>query len=310
MPYSSNNNINYAEIFMPVLDAQVMQEAMTGWMDANAEAAGIEIDGNNKVHIPKMELDGLADYSRTAGYTRGAVTLTYEELDMTQDRGRQFFLDAMDVNESNFVASATRVMTEFQRLHVIPEIDAYRLSKLATASITADYLATYGYTPDKATIVDQLIGDMASIRKKGYRNFPLVVLARTDVVSALSKAKADKGDQVAFKQNGIETMVPAIDNTPILEIDDDRLVSAITLKANEEGGFSKASTGLDVNYIICPIGTPLAVTKQNDMKVFTPQENQSADAWLIDYRRYHDLWVLDSMVNSIAVNIKDARPQG
>lgn len=309
MSYSSNNNINYAEVFIPILDAQVKQQAMTGWMDGNAERLGIEIDGNNKVHIPKMDMDGLADYSRTAGYTRGAVSLTYEERSMTQDRGRQFFLDSMDVNEANFVPSATRVMTEFQRLKVIPEIDAYRLSKLATVSITADYLAEYGYTPAKATIVDVIIDAMASIRKQGFRNVPLVMMARTDVVSALSKAKADKGEQVAFTQNGIKTMVPAVDGMPILEVDDERLVSAITLKSDEEGGFDKALTGLDVNFIICPLITPLAVTKQNNMKVFTPEQVQNADAWLIDYRRYHDAWVLDSMVNSIAVNLKDAKPQ-
>ena len=306
--YSSNNTINYAEVFVPILDAQVKQEAMTGWMDGNAEQLGIQIDGNAKVHLPKMDMDGLADYSRADGYVRGAVTLTYEEKTMTQDRGRQFLLDSMDVNESNFVASATRVMTEFQRLKVIPEIDAYRISKLATTAITADYLATYGYTPSKSDIVDAVIDARAGIRKKGFRNVPLVMMARTDVVSAISKAKADKGDTMAFKQNGIETIVPAIDGMPILEVDDERMVSAIQIIADETGGFVKGDTGLDVNFIICPVRTPLAVTKQNILRVLTPEQVEDSDAWKINYRRYHDLWVLDNQVNSIAVNIKDAQP--
>ncbi len=64
---------------------------------------------------------------------------------MTQDRGRKFLLDAMDVNETNFVASAGTVMGEFQRLHVAPEVDAYRISKVVsdvTAKKSANILTT------------------------------------------------------------------------------------------------------------------------------------------------------------------------
>ena len=42
---------------------------------------------------------------------------------MTQDRGRKFQLDAMDVDETNFVATATSVMNVFQEEKVVPEID-------------------------------------------------------------------------------------------------------------------------------------------------------------------------------------------
>lgn len=54
---------------------------------------------------------------------------------MTQDRGRKFTLDAMDTNETNFVVNAAGAMAQFQREYVIPEIDAYRISKLASDAI-------------------------------------------------------------------------------------------------------------------------------------------------------------------------------
>ena len=47
------------------------------------------------------------------------------------DRGTSFLLDAMDVDESNFMVSAANVTSEFQKDQVVPEIDAYRYSKLA-----------------------------------------------------------------------------------------------------------------------------------------------------------------------------------
>ncbi len=128
----ANNFTNgYATLFEQALDKLAIQEATTGWMESNA--GRVQYNGGKTVKVPKMSLSGLGDYSRTDGYPQGAVTLGFETFEMTQDRGRQFFLDSMDVNETNFVASASNIMGEFQRTQVVPEIDAYRLSKLANA---------------------------------------------------------------------------------------------------------------------------------------------------------------------------------
>ena len=48
-----------------------------------------------------MSVQGMGDYDREAGYQRGSVTLEYETRKMTQDRGRLFQLDPMDINEAN-----------------------------------------------------------------------------------------------------------------------------------------------------------------------------------------------------------------
>ena len=58
----------------------------------------------------------------------------------------------MDIDETGFVTTAAAVMGEFQRVHVVPEIDAYRISKLASTAVTANKagMVTYGYTPGAA----------------------------------------------------------------------------------------------------------------------------------------------------------------
>lgn len=88
----------------------------------------------------------MGDYDRDNGYQRGSVTLEYETRKMTQDRGRLFQLDPMDINENNFVTTAGAVMGEFQRVQVVPEIDAYRISKIATETITANKAGMIGYS--------------------------------------------------------------------------------------------------------------------------------------------------------------------
>ena len=59
----------------------------------------------------------------------------------------------MDINENNFVTTAAAVMGEFQRTQVVPEIDAYRISKLATETIAANKagMVVKGYTPGAAS---------------------------------------------------------------------------------------------------------------------------------------------------------------
>ena len=137
------NTLATATLFMTQLDKIAVQEATTGWMDANA--GQVIYNGGSEVKIPKMNVQGMGDYDRDNGYQRGSVTLEYETRKMTQDRGRLFQLDPMDINENNFVTTAGAVMGEFQRTRVIPEIDAYRISKIATETIAANKAGMVGY---------------------------------------------------------------------------------------------------------------------------------------------------------------------
>ena len=116
------NTLATATLFQNTLDKVAIREAVTGWMDANA--GQVIYNGGAEVKIPKMSVQGLGDYDRDNGYQQGGVTLEYETMKMTQDRGRKFQLDPIDINENNFVTTAAAVMGEFQRVFVVPEIDA------------------------------------------------------------------------------------------------------------------------------------------------------------------------------------------
>ena len=116
------NTLEYAKIFQSQLDRQIVEGATSGWMEDNT--GQVKYSGGNEVKIPTISTQGLGDYDRDNGFVRGAVTLSYETYKMTQDRGRTFSLDAMDVDESNFIANAGSVMGVFQDEHVIPEIDS------------------------------------------------------------------------------------------------------------------------------------------------------------------------------------------
>ena len=80
--------------------------------------------------IPKLDMDGLGDYSRNDGYVSGGVDLKNETVKCDFDRGRRFTVDAMDNEETAGVAFG-RLAAEFIRTKVTPELDAYRFAKYA-----------------------------------------------------------------------------------------------------------------------------------------------------------------------------------
>lgn len=60
----------------------------------------------NEILIPKMSMQGLANYSKQTDYVDGDVTLEYETKKCTYDRGRMFSVDAMDNIESQVLPLA------------------------------------------------------------------------------------------------------------------------------------------------------------------------------------------------------------
>lgn len=305
------NTLATATLFQNTLDKVAIQEAVTGWMDANA--GQVLYNGGAEVKIPKMSVQGLGDYDRDNGYQQGGVTLEYETRKMTQDRGRKFQLDPIDVNENNFVATAAAVMGEFQRMQVVPEIDAYRLSKIATEAITANKagMVQYGYTPGATgtSALRKIKEGIKAIRE--LYNGSLVIHATPDMIMELEMELSGKITNTTFSKGGVDTAVPSVDGVPIVSTPSNRMYTAITVhdgktSGQEQGGYAKGTTAKDVNFIIMARTTPIAITKQDIMRIFDPTINQKLNAWQMDYRRFHDIWVLDNKLDSVYVNIKDA----
>lgn len=309
------NTLTTATLFQTVLDKVAMQTALTGWMESNA--GQVIYNGGAEVKIPKMSLQGLGEYDRDNGYTMGSVTLEYETRKMTQDRGRMFQLDAMDVNETNFIATASAVMGEFQRMHVVPEIDAYRLSAIATEAIALDNTASkgmveYGYVAKETDVLRKIKTGIKKIRDAGY-NGDLVIHATADVTLELEMILAAKMQASTISVGGVDLTVPAIDKVPIIETPQNRMYTAITIndgktEGQKDGGYAKGTSALEVNFMIIPKIAPIAISKQDIMRIFTPDNYQKANAWATDYRRFHDLWLKDNSIPLVYVNIKDAKP--
>ena len=275
------NTIEYAKIFQPELDAAAVEQATSGWMEVNRDL--VRYSGGDEVKIPNVVMDGLADYDRANGFVAGSVDLSWQTMKMTKDRGRSFQIDENDVDESGFVLAAASLMGEFQRVHVVPEIDAYRYSTIAQKCMGAD-LAAYSYTPAESSILKALLDDIAAVQDVVGENTPLIVSISTLVLNLLNNSDklSRRLDVTDFSQGDVTVKVKSLNGIPLRSVPSGRMKSKYVFQdgktaGQEKGGFKAAEDAIDINWLITPQNAPIAVSKTDKMRIFDPDTNQKCE---------------------------------
>ena len=97
------NNIALAKKYVDLLDEVYQASALTSVLESDAELARAGAN-TNEIVIPKLSMDGLADYDRNSGYVAGDAELTWETAKFNYERGRMFTIDDMDDAEKQNIA--------------------------------------------------------------------------------------------------------------------------------------------------------------------------------------------------------------
>lgn len=294
------NLLEKVALFQKTLDKAMIQGAVTGFMENNL--TDIQYTGGDEVKIPSIQMQGLANYDRQKGFTEGDVTLTYDTVKMTQDRGRGFTIDEMDIDESGALDLMSQLASEFQRTKVIPEVDAYRISQI-TKLVGKEQRAVY--TPDEATILRNLSRDIDAVYDEAGGDAQLVVMMSIPTLSIMKNSEKimRKLDVTIFTSGDIHMNVRSLDGVSILPVPSKRMYSRITLETEGDGGYKKADGAQAINYMVLPVRGPLAVSKTDKMRLFNPETWQKARAWHMDYRKFHDLWLKKSAIPAVRVSL-------
>lgn len=283
---------------MPILDEVYKASSKASILDTANER--VRFIGSDTVNLYTMSLDGLGNYSRNAGFVTGSVTGGWEPYKLTQDRGRSFMVDVMDNDETMGMAFGT-LAGEFIRTQVTPEIDAYRFAKYAgTSGISSGTPAdiTVG-TTDVPTLIQEaetIMGD-DEVPEEGR------ILFISETAYAGLKDKITR--YVQNGDRGIETAIDYYDGMRVIKVPKGRFNTGITLNdglsaGETKGGFTvPASTSYPINFMIIHPSAVVQIAKHVVPRIFSPEVNQSADAWKFDYRIYHDAFVENNKVAGI-----------
>ena len=286
------NNIALAKVYTNLLDEVYQQSALTAVLESDATLARQGANANEIV-IPKLSMDGLADYNRNSGYVNGDVELTWETAKFNYERGRAFTVDDMDNEETQNIAFG-RLAGEFIRTKVVPELDAFRF-------------ATYASTTGAGTAT----GTLASGAD--------VIAALRTATSAMDEAEVPMEDRHLFITPTLLGLVEDMDTNKskevlarfasITKVPQTRFYSAIELLdgktgGEEKGGFKKADLGVELNFEIIHKPATLQFTKHAVPKIIAPAQNPDADAWKYGYRNYGLCDVYENKTAGIYVHKK------
>lgn len=279
------NTIELAQKFLPVLDGVYKKASLTSVLDANTQ---VSFDGTNTVKVMKVTTTGLGDYSRANGYAKGNATLTWESLALGEDRSAEFEIDRMD-DEETLAQAFGMTVQEFNRVNVGPELDAYRFAKYAS---TAGIGSASGALADGAAVVSAL----------------------RDGTDAMDEEEVNMEDRVLFITPTYYGAVEDLDTTKsravlgrfgtIIQVPQARFFSGITLNNGASSwGYAKGAEAKNINFMIVSKSAVLQAKKLALPKIFTPDENQSKDAWKFQYRLYHDAFVFENKAKGIFAHL-------
>ncbi|MBO5089642.1 MAG: immunoglobulin domain-containing protein [Clostridia bacterium] len=304
------NSIENAVRYSTELDKMFAQKSATGFFADNALAT--KFVGAKTVIIPDVDFQGLADYDRDAGYTKGAITVSNTSYTMAMDRARSLQIDREDMDETGIANLAGKILGEYVRTKVVPECDAYVLSKLGGLALSRSNIVN-GDVAKPYEALCQLINEVQSV--VGYDE-ELVAFVDGYMFAALqNSAEISKMITVSdFKQGDVNLKVKSINGVSIIPVVSERMKTAYTFNGGNLGGFKPLSNAREIYMLVLPKTAAHLVKKTENMRIFTPEQNIDADAYKFDYRIYYDVFVNKSGLDAVwgwvspAVNIT-AQPE-
>ena len=278
------NSIELFKQYVTLLDEVYKLASLTGVLDGASELARQGSNANELI-IPKIDMSGLANYSRNSGYVDGEVTLTNETVKCNFDRGRMFTIDTLDNAETAGIAYG-RLASEFIRTKVVPELDAFRLAKYASV---------------------EGIGEASGDLTTGAN----VITALRAAKNEMSEAEVPENERYLFITPTLYGMIQDLDTSKskaavegfagIIQVPQSRFYTAILQRTGAgdqaAGGYTKAEGAKDINFMIVHKPAVIQFQKHVAPKVITPDANQSSDGWKFGYR---NVGIADAYENKVA----------
>ena len=260
------NNIEISTIYLPKLDEVYKNEAKTSILDGDETT--VQKGLNGEIKVAKLDMDGLGDFSRNDGYTKGSTTFKWETVKYDKERSQDLRIDRLDNQEALGLPFA-KLSGEFVRTKVVPETDAARIAKIASVE---------GISEKEETLSDGA-GVVSALRA---------------CTNKMDEDEVSTENRILFITPTLRGMVDDLDTTKskkvlerfstIIEVPQTRMYTAVTLndgKANY--GYKKAVGANDINFL-CVEKSAVVTAMDQFIKYFTPDEDQNGDSNVFKYR--------------------------
>lgn len=260
------NNIEISTIYLPKLDQVYKNEAKTSILDGDETT--VQKGLNGEIKVAKLNMDGLGDFDRSSGYTRGSTKFVWETVKYDKERSQDLRIDRLDNQEALGLPFA-KLSGEFVRTKVVPETDAARIAKIASVEGISEK--------------EETLNDGAS-----------VVSALRACTNKMDEDEVSTENRILFITPTLKGMVDDLDTNKskkvlerfatIIEVPQTRMYTAITLNDGKTNyGYKKAEGANDINFL-CVEKTAVVTAMDQYIKYFSPDEDQNGDDNVFKYR--------------------------
>ena len=289
------NSVNYVTQFQSELRQKYQRELLTDGLTTQ----NVTFIGAKTIKLPFVTVSGYKDHGRNGGFNRGVVSNDFDTKTLAFDRDVEFFVDAMDVDESNQALSAANITNTFLTEQAIPETDAYRISKLYTEYVnhggTADTVAL-----TISNILTQFDAWMEAMDEAEVPSDGRIMYVTPTINTLIKQADKITRSLEVSAQHGIDRRVRSLDEVAIKVIPSGRMKTSYDFTE----GYKPASSAKQINAILLHPSAVIACDKHSYIRLWEPGSHTQGDGYLYQNRKYSDLFVLKNRVNGIKINVE------
>lgn len=290
----------YAETFTQLLQQKYEKELCSD--DLTKSNPQVTFINAQTIKLPRMTVSGYKDHTRTPGFNSGTLSNDWEPKKLSHDRDIEFFVDPMDIDETNLTLSVANIQNVFETEQAIPEKDCYRFSKLYSELNTykAGNISTTAITV--ANFLDTFDDMMEAMDEAGVPEEGRILYLTPKIMKI---AKNAEGIQRTMAVNGgansVNRNVHSLDDVILKTVPSARMKTAYDFT----DGCKASSSAKQINMILIHTSCVVCRDKYSYIKLFTPgTDSRTADGYLYQNRNYGDLFLLERKADGCAINVE------
>lgn len=259
----------------------------------------IKIVGAKDIKLPRLTVSGYKDHDRnTLGYNSGNYSNDFETKSLDHDRDIEFFVDPMDVDETNQIVSIANIQSRFEKRQAIPELDCYTFSKLYTEAVRVGAaIKNTAITP--ANILADFDDNCEAFENEGVPLSRCILYCTAAYRKALKNAEGIQRTLEVSSAKGIDRRVHTLDDLgEIKTVPLERFKTAYDFTE----GYQADATGKQINYILVDPEAQVSRVKYAYINTYTPgHDSRTADNYLYQNRRYNGTFALDQELKKACI---------
>ena len=290
---------NYAERFTDWLQQKYETESKSD--DLTKSNSGVKFINAQTIKLPRMTISGYKDHTRTPGFNSGTMSNDWEPKKLSHDRDIEFWIDPMDIDETNLTLSVANIQNTFETEQAIPEKDCYRFSKLYSELNTYKSSLINTDTVTAANFLELFDEQMTKMDEAGVPEEGRILYVTPTMDKIIKNAEGmDRYISITSGSNSINRKVHSLDDVTIKKVPSSRLK---TLYNFTDGCVADVSAK-QINFILIHTSCVVCRDKYSYTKLFTPgTDSRTADGYLYQNRSYGDLFLLEKKVDGVSMNV-------